>query len=240
MENFLDDPWDYMGKVRAETLERPPSGDRSHNIALALEKLRMLKKTLQMGAGKTVTMSDCVAIAFEVMHVLFRDGILDLVSKFPEDAKTERGDPFWTGHKKFPQALKFDPNNERHVDFVVATANLFACVLKVHPPKHPSECNKDQPERWMHQYRSHAWARQEVAKLAVPAYVPGVVGLVLCPNVVMRHACLAALIHLLLSPPHPPSPQTQATWTRTARRQRRHRAARTMWTARTRRSWRRC
>lgn len=95
--------------------------------------------------------------AFEMFHVYFRDRIVDLTTRFPENAKLTTGEPFWAGHKKFPRALAFDPHNAVHVEFVVSAANIFAGVLKVHGPKHPSELN-DPAHRWMAEYRDSAWA----------------------------------------------------------------------------------
>ena len=85
------------------------------------------------------------------------------------------GDPFWSGHKKFPEAQTYDPANELHVAYVMAAANLFACMLKVHPQKHPSEQNKLHAERWMSQYRDAAWVNKVVAQLPAPEYHRGAV-----------------------------------------------------------------
>ena len=98
-----------------------------------------------------------------MFHVYFRDRIVDLTTRFPENAKLTTGEPFWAGHKKFPRALAFDPHNAMHVEFVVSAANIFAGVLKVHGPKHPSELN-DPAHRWMAEYRDSAWA----AKVCTP------------------------------------------------------------------------
>ncbi|EGD81843.1 hypothetical protein PTSG_02558 [Salpingoeca rosetta] len=57
-------------------------------------------------------------------------------------AKTKSGEPFWSGHKIFPEALEFDPQNPLHKAFLIAVTNLYACVFKVHPTKYPSEENK--------------------------------------------------------------------------------------------------
>jgi ubiquitin-activating enzyme E1 len=51
---------------------------------------------------------------------------LQLLHCFPLDHKTEQGAPFWSGPKRPPQALQFDPNDEQHVNFVQAAANIFA------------------------------------------------------------------------------------------------------------------
>ncbi|EGD77420.1 hypothetical protein PTSG_08518 [Salpingoeca rosetta] len=57
-------------------------------------------------------------------------------------ARTKSGEPFWSGHKIFPEALEFDPQNPLHKEFLIAVTNLYACVFKVHPTKYPSEENK--------------------------------------------------------------------------------------------------
>ena len=54
---------------------------------------------------------------------------------------------FWSGHKKFPSSVTFDPGNALHMDFMIAATNMFASMLSVHPPKHTSELN-DPSNRW--------------------------------------------------------------------------------------------
>lgn len=85
------------------------------------------------------------------------------------------GEPFWSGHKKFPVAVEYDSSDELHVAYVQSAANLFACMLKVHPDKHPSEQNKLFPDRWMAPYRDSTWLNNIVAKLETPAYHRGAV-----------------------------------------------------------------
>ena len=38
--------------------------------------------------------------------------------------KTTVGAPFWSGTKRLPRALSFDPEDPLHIDFIVAAANL--------------------------------------------------------------------------------------------------------------------
>ena len=76
-------------------------------------------------------MDKCVQLAWRDFHAFFRDAILDLVATFPADAKTKSGEPFWSGHKLFPQALEFDIDNQLHKEFLISAANLYACVFKV-------------------------------------------------------------------------------------------------------------
>jgi ubiquitin-activating enzyme E1 len=90
--------------------------------------------------------------------------VMDLTDKFPADSKDAKGEPFWSGHKRFPAAATYDPNNPSHTGFMIAASNLFAAMLRVHPPKPPSERN-DPTNRWQAKYRTAAWIASEVAKL---------------------------------------------------------------------------
>ena len=40
--------------------------------------------------------------------------------------KTSTGQPFWSGPKRCPKALDFDPEDSTHLDFIEAAAVLFA------------------------------------------------------------------------------------------------------------------
>lgn len=59
----------------------------------------------------------------------FHDSIAQLLHTFPLDHKTSEGTLFWSGPKRPPQPLMFDANDEVHVEFVVACANLYAANL---------------------------------------------------------------------------------------------------------------
>ena len=132
-DKFLQDPAAFIAKTKAETVQLADVGKRSSAVAKALVGLRLLKKTLQ--AAKKPTMKDCVQMAFTVFHALFRDKIVDLTTTYPEGEKTESGDPFWSGHKKFPASAAYDANNDVHVAFMVSATNLF--VPSLCPPHTP-------------------------------------------------------------------------------------------------------
>jgi len=103
---FLDSPASFIARERASTLELPPGSERANAVSQSITKLRALQQTLRH-ATRSPTINDCVHLAFEAFHNLFRDKILDLTAKFPENAKLQSGEPFWSGHKKFPRASAF-------------------------------------------------------------------------------------------------------------------------------------
>lgn len=72
-------------------MEQPEGGEREGAIAKALPELRFIKSTVeQFTTG--AAMDACVQLAWEAFHSLYRDNILDLINKFPEDAKTSRSE----------------------------------------------------------------------------------------------------------------------------------------------------
>lgn len=77
------------------------------------------------------TFKECLQLAFNLWHKYYRDNILELLNKFPHDHKTNEGANFWSGTKKCPQALSFDGNDKHHVNFVLATANMYASIYKI-------------------------------------------------------------------------------------------------------------
>lgn len=74
---------------------------------------------------------ECVMFAYKMWNENFMDQIDNLVKKYPQDSKTSEGMLFWSGTKKYPNVLEFDLTNELHVDFIEATANLWADVCKI-------------------------------------------------------------------------------------------------------------
>ena len=172
----LEDVSGFIRKTRAETFEVENPGLRNSKIIGAVGSIQNVIATLEMGVAGP-TMADCVRMAWQAFHSLFRDKILDLTGKFPSDATDSKGEPFWSGHKRFPKAAAYDPSNEDHVAFLVAASNLFASMLRVHAPKHPSEQN-NASDRWQARFRTNAWLAAEIAKLGgAPERASGLVDL---------------------------------------------------------------
>ncbi|XP_062456882.1 LOW QUALITY PROTEIN: ubiquitin-like modifier-activating enzyme 1, partial [Rhea pennata] len=69
---------------------------------------------------------DCVAWACRHWHAQYRNNIRQLLHNFPPGQKTNSGTLFWSGPKRCPHPLTFDPDNPLHLDYVVAAANLYA------------------------------------------------------------------------------------------------------------------
>jgi len=76
---------------------------------------------------------------------------------FPIDAKDKDGAPFWSGPKRAPTPIPFDPTDELHGQFVTACANLLAFTLGIE------------------QFRNSQAIAQKAASFSVPEFVPKVI-----------------------------------------------------------------
>lgn len=94
---------------------------QSGNEKQTLETLRDFLVT-----EKPLTFDDCITWARYQFEKQYNNAIQQLLYNFPKDSATSSGQPFWSGPKRAPDPLKFDPTNPTHFTFVEAAANLHA------------------------------------------------------------------------------------------------------------------
>lgn len=75
---------------------------------------------------KPLSVEDCIKWARIQFEKQYNNAIQQLLYNFPKDSVSSSGQPFWSGPKRAPDPLKFDPKNEMHWTFIVAGANLHA------------------------------------------------------------------------------------------------------------------
>lgn len=80
---------------------------------------------LRCGGNRPANWEDCVHWARLKWETLFNNDIQQLLHCFPPDELTRHGLPFWSGTKRCPHPLTFDPNNATHMDYIVAAASLY-------------------------------------------------------------------------------------------------------------------
>ncbi|CAG8452464.1 12540_t:CDS:10 [Ambispora gerdemannii] len=76
--------------------------------------------------AKPLSFDECIAWARLRFEELYNNNIQQLLFNFPKDSITSSGTLFWSGPKRAPTPIIFDPENESHLDFIVAAANLHA------------------------------------------------------------------------------------------------------------------
>ena len=101
---------------------------QSGNEKQTLETLRDFLVT-----EKPADFADCLKWARMQFEKQYNNAIQQLLYNFPKDSKTSSGQPFWSGPKRAPDALKFDPNDPTHYGFVLAGANLRAFNYGIQP-----------------------------------------------------------------------------------------------------------
>jgi len=75
--------------------------------------------------------ADCVKWAVKHFAEQFDHQIQQLLHNFPKDQTTSSGQPFWSGPKRLPHHLLFNPSDHLHLDYVFAAANLKADVYGI-------------------------------------------------------------------------------------------------------------
>ncbi|XP_077642346.1 ubiquitin-like modifier-activating enzyme 7 [Lonchura striata] len=76
---------------------------------------------------------DCVRWARRRWQSCYHDGIAQLLHIYPPEHETSPGVPFWAGDRSCPHPLTFNPDNDTHLDYILAAAHLFAQVHRVPP-----------------------------------------------------------------------------------------------------------
>lgn len=107
---------------------------QSGNEKQTLETLRDFLVT-----EKPLSFDDCIIWARQQFEKSYNNAIQQLLYNFPKDSTTGQGQPFWSGPKRAPDALKFNASNPTHIGFVIAAANLHAFNYGINPKGVPKE-----------------------------------------------------------------------------------------------------
>uniref|UniRef100_A0A8C4XJS3 E1 ubiquitin-activating enzyme n=1 Tax=Falco tinnunculus TaxID=100819 RepID=A0A8C4XJS3_FALTI len=98
--------------------------------AKALEVLQQVQGSLQ---ERPRDWQDCVRWARRHWQSCYHDAITQLLHTFPPEHETSPGVPFWAGDRTCPHPLTFNPDNDTHLEYILAAAHLFAQAHKVPP-----------------------------------------------------------------------------------------------------------
>uniref|UniRef100_A0A8C3B8K1 Ubiquitin-activating enzyme E1 n=1 Tax=Cairina moschata TaxID=8855 RepID=A0A8C3B8K1_CAIMO len=74
---------------------------------------------------------DCVRWARRHWQSHYHDAIAQLLHTFPPTHESSPGVPFWSGDRRCPHPLTFDPSNDAHVAYIEAAARLWAQTYKL-------------------------------------------------------------------------------------------------------------
>lgn len=125
VNKYFDNPLNYLASLGS-----------AGNSTVQKDKLEKIK--LFISVMKKASFEECIKIGREMLQEHFYNNISQLLHNFPADYATKDGTPFWSGPKRAPTPCIFDINDQVHLDFVVAAANLLAYNLGL-----PQNHNKD-------------------------------------------------------------------------------------------------
>ncbi|KAH6937113.1 hypothetical protein HPB50_025574 [Hyalomma asiaticum] len=114
---YLGDP-EFLSKIQ-QTLQL-------NQKVVALEEIKKI-----LVDDRAIVFDDCVAFARLRFQEQYNNQIRQLLRNYPEDHITNSGTPFWSGHKRCPHPIEFDPNNTLHMDYILAAANLRATMFGI-------------------------------------------------------------------------------------------------------------
>ncbi len=84
---------------------------------------------------KPLSFEDCIMWARNQFEKQYNNAMQQLLWNFPRDAKTSAGADFWSGPKRAPTPLKFNPCDPTHLAYIIAGANLHAFNYGINPPR---------------------------------------------------------------------------------------------------------
>jgi len=104
---------------------------QSETSSGVLEKLTAVKEIVNIRANASMLL--CAQEARKYFEGLYDHGIRDLKALLPDDHKDSSGNPFWSGPKRSPQVVTFDPEDPLHFSFAYNAANLVAVSIGLEP-----------------------------------------------------------------------------------------------------------
>lgn len=175
LQQLTDDVDAFLAHSQREIAAAANEGAKRSLLERQIKQMKQMHETLAV-VKADVTMADCVSLAWRHMHTLFRDNIQNLILSFPADTKKKNGEPFWSGHRRFPTAIEATAEameaNPEILNFMIAATNLFATMFGLHGVKHESQFN-DPNHRWKRDYRTTDFIKSLIsaAGLKPPAFV---------------------------------------------------------------------
>ena len=98
-------------------------------IILTVKKLELIKNFSSLASQGSL--HSCVEIARQLFQEIFSKNIKQLLYSFPFYFKNDQGQLFWSGPKRPPTPLKFDPNDSTHMSFIFAATNIMCVIVGI-------------------------------------------------------------------------------------------------------------
>ncbi|XP_021265444.1 ubiquitin-like modifier-activating enzyme 7 [Numida meleagris] len=120
-EGLFQLPAESMNRFLGELPEEPA---RWEGLAVPEQVRRSLEE-------RPRDWGDCVRWARRHWQLCYHNSIVQLLHDVPPSHETSPGVPFWSGDRRCPHPLTFDPGNDTHLAYVEAAAHLLAHTYRL-------------------------------------------------------------------------------------------------------------
>eukprot|EP00003_Mantamonas_plastica_P026497 TRINITY_DN543_c0_g1_i3.p1 TRINITY_DN543_c0_g1~~TRINITY_DN543_c0_g1_i3.p1 ORF type:complete len:791 (+),score=344.63 TRINITY_DN543_c0_g1_i3:1507-3879(+) len=111
-----------------------------------------------LSESQDISFEKCIEWARIQFQEMYYNNAVQLLHNFPKDATNDDGSPFWGGPKRAPEPVVFNSEDELHIGFIIAAANVRASSFGLEVPK---EAATDK-----------AYIISVLEKVEVPEFVP--------------------------------------------------------------------
>ena len=94
-----------------------------------LKKIHLYKQLISLLNSQKF--SDLVHFAIDEFQFFFEFSINDIQAKFPSDFLNKNGEKFWKGSKRQPNNLKFNFNDENHLNFIFSFVMILSKIVGI-------------------------------------------------------------------------------------------------------------
>ena len=118
LKMFLENRENYYNYIKKEYI-----------VSEQIEKIKKVFEYSKIVIEKNF--EKCVEIGLKQYNINFNNRILDLIAQHGKDSLNEEGNKFWTGEKRFPHPIPFNPENKYAILFIKKYAQILARSLQI-------------------------------------------------------------------------------------------------------------
>ncbi|NXA33422.1 UBA1 enzyme, partial [Eudromia elegans] len=125
------DEFEGLFRLAAESVNRFLADPACLERLEAAEALEVAQRVRRSCRERPRHWQDCVRWARRRWQSCYHDAISQLRLAFPPEHESSPGVAFWSGNRRCPHELSFDPEDDTHMAYIMAAARLFAQTHKV-------------------------------------------------------------------------------------------------------------
>lgn len=120
VKQFVQNPSQYVSELVKQS---------NNKFGMIRGKLETVKELLEIMEDPENRQKGVVDFSRRLFEHIFFNQILELQTNFPQDHKTEEGQLFWSGPKRYPDVQKYSEMDQMHKLFVGSCSNILLDIL---------------------------------------------------------------------------------------------------------------